>query len=156
MRMAIEAALPPALQPLSRPALWVAATPLGLHAGVWLVVSLAALNSIDHGRRYLTALSLNCTLPGPGNAITATNSPLPGQRSPVAVATRGMLLRVAVTVEETFWQWLEDFVALNSTPPSAWTQPHGPVPAHHPFLCLRGGCLRVSPRPPPAARSSVP
>ena len=151
MRVAIEAALPPTLQPLSRPALWVAATPRGLHAGVWLVVSLAALNSIDHGRRYLTALSLNRPIPGPDTAITDTGTtPSQGQHPPVA--TRGMLLRVAVSVEETFWQWLEDFVALNSTPPSTWTA----VPAIHPFLCLNGGCLRVSPRPAPAARSAVP
>ena len=88
---------------------WLARVPSPqLHAGLWLVISQAALLAMDKGRRFLTALQqATPPLPCPAQLLIAQK---------VAAAA--------------FWDMLADFVGL-ALCPAAWLVE---VPSQHPFL----------------------
>ena len=88
---------------------WLARVPSQqLHAGLWLVISQAALLAMNRGRRLLTALKMaEQPLPAPARLLIAR--------------------KVAATA---FWDMLADFVGLALCPAAWLTQ----VPSQHPFL----------------------
>ncbi len=95
---------------------WLARPPHpALHKGVWLVVALAALLAMDHGRQRLYAWALP---PRP-------NQPAP--RLPPAGREVVVASKAAVAY---FWAMLADFAGMRLCPPD-WL---GAVPNDHPFL----------------------
>lgn len=88
---------------------WLARVPSQqLHAGLWLVISQAALLAMDKGRRLLTALQ-------------QAEQPLP---------CPAQLLIAQKVAAAAFWDMLADFVGL-ALCPAAWLIE---VPSQHPFL----------------------
>jgi len=96
---------------LSRPQLWLAAAPLGVHQGVWDVVCLASLAAMDGGRRYAVAQQLQAP----------PHAPPPPQQLTQAAA------RHAVA---RFWDLLTEFCSVG-TAPAAWRRE---VPSNSPFF----------------------
>jgi hypothetical protein len=116
----------PALQPQH---LWLAWVPApGLHAGVWRVVALAALNALSKAQALLSRWQLQGRQAGrvvPAHVLTPLGR--------VQVASR--------VATATVWDLLQDFVALRAFPPT-WVVE---VPSAHPFVAslVGGGGERV-------------
>ena len=161
---ACGAAAAPAPAPLTRANLWLARPAPGLHAGVWGVVSLAAVEAMDRGRRSLTAahlrgqdaalspspsqprysqLSLHAFL-RPADADGPQPPPPPPPASQWVDAPPADPVVAAVRVARlAFWSLLADFEALDCAP-AAWLSS---VPPSHPLLSPQGGRLCVRPIP---------
>lgn len=145
---AVHAHYPAAV--VSRCALWLAEAPrAGVHAGVWRVAVLAALEAMERGRRVLWAACMDT-----GARLDA------GGR-----ASHAQLARACVAAVETFWALLEDYAALHSEPPKGWSPDSLPAPGGpsrpQPFFHIAsdgaGAAPRLctSPRPAEAATEAV-
>ena len=141
VRLALQAALTAAglgQQPLLPHHLLLAEPPAGVFKPAWRVVAAAALTSMDHGRRMLTARALQHAEAAPEDESGVV--PPADLRCAAASAVRHV------------WTFIADFADLHAAKmPRGW-QP-GDVPAAHPFLAAHGGGragLRAVP-PPPAA-----
>jgi hypothetical protein len=98
---------------------WLARPPhRTLHKGVWLVVALAALLAMDHGRRRLCAWAL---------------PPKPGQQPAPAPPVDQRLSVASSAAVGMFWGMLADFIGMSLCPPD-WL---ATVPGDHPFLATR-------------------
>jgi hypothetical protein len=114
------------LAALTRPHLWTAHPPPGLHTLVWDVVCLAALSALERGRQQLY------------QARAADG------RAPAPAVARAL---VAVIAE--FWDRLHSFASLG-LPPRGWSA----VPLVHPFLCRSAaGVVVLVPPPQPLIAS---
>jgi len=111
---------------------WLARPPhRTLHKGVWLVVCMAALLAMDHGRKRLCAWAL---------------PPRP-DRPPPRVPPHGQEVAVASKAAVAFfWAMLADFAGMRTCPPE-WLPA---ISTTHPFLATHAGgqdgecALRVS------------
>jgi hypothetical protein len=151
---AIQAALPAACPPLQRRHIWLAEPPLpAVHPDLWLVISMAALTAMEHGRRRLCALHLQrrpapppAPLGGDGQQapmrqLRITDFTVAGAGpTPVTVAARPpppTPVEVAAAAACTeFWACLQSFAALGLRAQSAryrrrWV---ADVPDDHPLL----------------------
>lgn len=90
--------------------LWLGDPPDGVHAGVWQVVCLSALNAMDAGRRCLAKVRVT------GSSTSVQSQVLVASRCAVA----------------TFWSEVADFAGLGLFP-VAWLQALMALPGH-PFL----------------------
>ena len=90
VRDAVESQLPDESIPLTREHFWLLAVPAGVHPAIWPVVSLAALNAMDKGRRQLFR----------ARALAAQGDP--AALTPLAVGRR---------VVAHFWDLLDDFAS---------------------------------------------
>jgi hypothetical protein len=113
---------------LCRAHVWLARSPCTVvHAGVWLVVALAALLGMDKGRKLLYGWSQRM----------AQQPPLPQQQF-LQQHQQHVLLASKLAVA-TFWDMLCDFVGVNDCRPE-W---EGRVGAAHPFLCMTPAAEQV-------------
>lgn len=153
VRATVQAALDaafPAGGSVLRHHLWVSLPPVGVHGGVWLVVTLAALAAMNTGRRHLAGMCI----PDPADVEPMD---VPANRGAYVPATQPQLLRACVCAEETFWALMHDFVLVARDTPRRWRDLYGSVPASHPFLHGRAqGVLAVSQRPAQVALAAVP
>lgn len=102
-----------------RPHVWLARSPCtAVYAGVWLVVSLAALLSMDKGRKLLFAWAQRMTQQPPASQHQA----LEQQQRHVLLASK--------LARATFWDMLHDFVGVCDCHPE-WESMVG---LDHPFL----------------------
>ena len=153
--------------------LWLARAPPGIHAGVWGVVCLAAVEAMDCARRRLAALRLQQqqavpAAPGPryrqptidgflrpaagadaaSAAADAAEPPPPPAHDQLdllpAPPAASPTAAAARTARRAFWSLLADFTALGCAP-RPWLAELSPT---HPFFVVEAGRLR--PRPPPA------
>lgn len=158
---------PPALTTAD---LWLARTPPGIHAGVWGVVCLAAVEAMDRGRRRLVATRLQqqqqqppaagpqyrqltldgFLLPGTDNADPAVPGegppPPPTHDQPQLPPSQhddDPATAASRTARRAFWSLLADFTALGRAPQS-WLAELSPT---HPFLLVADGRLRPRPAP---------
>lgn len=133
----ILTSMPANCPPLARASVWLCRfASEAIHPGVWLVVCMAALSAMEHGRRQLWRLHWLAHDAGPPGAVQLTlvqaweqERPAPGP----SVLARACALAVA-----DFWSRLCSFAALNLAPDS-WL---GVVNEHHPFLCHGGRAVR--------------
>ena len=163
----ISASLAAAAQPppaLTQANIWLARPPPGIHAGVWGVVCLAAVEAMDRGRRRLVAMRLQQQQVAPAAAgpayqqLTLDNflhpahreaaepPPPPADEQPSQARGQPDLTPQAAaarTARRAFWSLLADFTALGCVP-EPWLHDIGPS---HPFFTVEGGRLRL--RPPP-------
>jgi hypothetical protein len=117
IRQLIQAALGPGpTVQLQCHHIWLAHAPIdGIHAGVWLIVCQAALLAMQSAKKLLVSWQLS-----EDNRLAH----LPGDVQ---------LDVVAKLAAATFWDMLQDYVAL-AMYPAAWLQQLSP---HHPFLCVQ-------------------
>jgi hypothetical protein len=123
--------------PLSRSHLWLAFAPSGLHTGVWRVVSLAALNAMDAGRRKMWSLHYrNLELRPDPRQTTLINWLASANPDSALLHHAAQTLEpwraAAVVAVAALWEELTDFTGVGCVPP-AWSA-LGAVPADHPFL----------------------
>ena len=169
---ATAAAPAPPPPPLALAHLWLARTPAGLHAGIWGVVCLAAIEAMDRGRRGLAAARLRqerqqtAAQPQPsqqrqltldaflqlspaGTAAAAEPPPPPPPAAEPSQAAAGggpppdPLTSAIRRARSTFWSLLADFEALDCIP-SSWLSE---VPPTHPFFRPCNGRIRMRPLP---------
>lgn len=165
--------------------IWLLQPPAGLHAGVWQVVALAALNAINFGRKRLIGMCLAARDQARAAAATAAAAAAAPARADAADAeadadalppsdadlahqqegssshqlhsTPLQRLQARVQAEERFWYLLGDFVRLNPLRPAYWSSLHGNITAFHPFLNADArGRLTLAPRPPVQAVPRLP
>ena len=142
---AVRAELDKALRPdhvvvVSREAVWLGhPPPPSVHRDVWLVVCMAALGAMDHGRRQLWRLHY---------ALAASNARGGRQRTlqelwePHTVPPpQSCIQRASSLAVCEFWSRLQAFVSAGVAP-LAWAHAVGPS---HPFLCSGGRALRFPP-----------
>ena len=110
----VRAQLPPAHRPLQRQAIWLGEAPAEVHDGVWVVVCLAAVAAMDHGRKVMVARLLGEPPAAPGQQLAA---------------------RAAARAVARLWELLQDFCSLGVAP-ADWS---AVVPANHPFLGWNAG-----------------
>lgn len=104
-----------------RPHVWLARSPCNLvHAGVWLVVALAALLAMDKGRKLLYLWSQRL----------AQQPFLSPQH--VSQQHQHHIMLASKLATATFWDMLVDFVGMGDCRPE-W---EGRVGIAHPFLCV--------------------
>jgi hypothetical protein len=104
-----------------RPHVWLARSPCTLvHAGVWLVVALAALIGMDKGRKLLYLWSQRLI----------QQPPLSPQQ--VVEQHQHHVMLASKLAAATFWDMLGDFVGVSDCHPE-W---EGRVGLTHPFLCM--------------------
>ena len=166
----VAAAAPQPPLALSTADLWLARTPPGIHAGVWGVVCLAAVEAMDRGRRRLVATRLQqqrqqppatgpqyrqltldgFLLPDADNAdpAVAGEEPPPPPAHDQPQLTPGQhdadpATAASRTARRAFWSLLADFTALGCAPQS-WLAELSPT---HPFFLVQGGRLRPRPAP---------
>ena len=120
--------------------IWLMQPPLGVPQQIWLVVCMAAMTSMDRGRRKLLTIKLQQS-----SGRAAVLDPEYGAR-PRRVFSRGAFVRsnaekVHVASEASvlaFWSLLGDFAALNQPPQGAGVST--------PFVRLDGGFLKCNNR----------
>jgi hypothetical protein len=104
-----------------RPHVWLARSPCtAVHAGVWLVVALAALLGMDKGRKLLFAW-----------AQRMAQQP-PASQHEILVQHQHHIMLASRMATATFWDMLHDFVGVNDCHPE-W---EGKVGITHPFLYM--------------------
>jgi hypothetical protein len=104
-----------------RPHVWLARLPCtAVHAGVWLVVVLAALLGMDKGRKLLFAW-----------AQRMAQHP-PASQHQVSEQQQHHIMLASKLATATFWDMLYDFVGVSDSHPE-W---EGKVGLTHPFLCM--------------------
>ncbi len=145
--VAVRATIATALGPTpasaaSRPSVWLCRAPDCIHHGVWLVVCMAALSAMNHGRRQLWRLT-KAAEARLSAAMAAARKAAARRRQHTLLEMKGFALRVnprpliarasALAVAD-FWGRLASFAALGRVP-AAW---HSQVGACHPFLCNGG------------------
>ena len=138
-------------QPIGRASVWLGQPPPdpAVHPGVWLVVCLAALSAMDHGRRQLWRL--HCQESAATAAVQASGGrqrtllelwghPVPAPTARLSVPQRASALAVV-----DFWGRLESFASAKLAPP-AWAPAIGD---RHPFLSRGGTQVQLEPPVPP-------
>ena len=166
---AVAAAPAPPPAPLALPHLWLARPPPGMHAGVWGIVCLAAVEAMAHGMRRLAGLVLrqqqrqqqpqpqprytqltldSFLLPGGVGAPPPPPPPLPnpahaGPAAPDPDDPSQFISVASRCACKYFWTLLSDFVALGCAPAS-WSES---LPPSHPFFRVVGGRLQLRPLP---------
>ena len=140
----ITAAMLPEAPVLSRASIWLCRPPEHVHPGVWLIVCMAALSAMDHGRRQLWRLTkaADHQAQATARALAAQHQrtllqswgvqQLPAHQT----ATTNHAAALAVT---NFWTRLASFAALGMAP-AAWASQ---VQETHPFLCCGGLKVRM-------------
>lgn len=133
----LAAAAPQPPPALTTADLWLARSPPGIHAGVWGVVSLAAVEAMDRGRRRLVAARLQqqrqqppaagpqyrqltldgFLLPGTSTADSACEEPPPPPAHdqpdlPASQHDADPVTAAGRTARRAFWSLLADFTAL--------------------------------------------
>ena len=138
--MVLEASCPGGPH-LTKVNVWLMCPPEGVAQQVWVVVCLAALNSMDEGRRKLLRKKLERRAGGAGVA-----DPDYGTRRVTRPSDAGRVLSNGERVQMAktgavldFWGRLADFAAL-SRPPNG----EGGLRVGHPFLHLVNGKLKVN------------
>ena len=113
-----------------RAAVWLLSPPAGsdVHEGVWVLVCLAAVAAMEHGRARLWALRTAARRAG-GGGLGPAGGPLP----PAVVSGVGR------SAAAHFWHTLHDFVMAGPS-----VLPHWELPQGHPFVAPAGGGLRVA------------
>ena len=130
VRQQLSTALPQPV-PVTQAAVWLLRTPAPtVQQPVWAVASLAALEAMDFGRRFMWARTR-------ATAAAATDS---GQRADPA----STVAAAANTAAARFWLHLADFVYANPSGPTAWQLLAGAMGQGHPFLHFHDGNLCVS------------
>jgi exonuclease III len=115
----VQAQLPQGTPPLQTSNLLLGRVPYaGMHAGVWAVVVLAALNAMEKGRSLLTLWALQ---------------QMRGEVVPQHLHSVAQRLQVAAQVaRSTFWDMLQDFVSVRLCPPAWLLQ----LTSAHPLLAV--------------------
>lgn len=130
--------------------LWLCQSPgPAVHSGVWLVVCLAALAAMEHGRRQLWRL----------HRVESDAARAPGGRQRTLLDMWGgppppepsLGARAAALAVADFWGRLTNF-AHSCTAPASWTLE---VPANHPFLSHGGSQVSLPAHLAPAPPSNV-
>jgi hypothetical protein len=129
VREAIKTSAAEALQPipnLSRANIWLSQCPPGLHPGVWDIVAMVAVASMDKARRFMVAQRDFTQPPAPTGAD---------------LGRRG-----AEHARRSFWELLHEFQASGGFPRSTVATP---LSATHPLLCspAPGICQVKEPSP---------
>lgn len=170
---AVAAAPAPPPAPLALANVWLARPPAGVHAGVWGVVCLAAVEAMAHGMRRLAGLRLRwqqrqerqprqqpqqprlvqLTLdgflqPGGGGGSLEPLPPAPNhgleRDAPDPDDPSDFPALASRSACKFFWTLLSDFAALDCVP-SSWLDA---LPRSHPFFRVAdGGRLQLRPLP---------
>lgn len=122
-------------RPLGRAEVWLATQGEGrrVHAGVWLVVCMAALAAMDYGRRKLTAMHL-ASQPIRDSQGRRQQSLHEAWHLPQPDPAGTVVERAGRAAVARFWSMLADFASVQ-TAPASWAQ----LPtAGHPFLVRDG------------------
>ena len=135
VRGTIEAALQPQSPVISRASLWLCRPPPAVYEEVWLVVCMAALSAMEHGRRQLWRLHCAAQAAGPPPAVQLTLQQAWWPAAHPVVRPPSVLARASALAVADFWARLASFAALGLAP-DKWGRK---VPPAHPFLS-NGGC----------------
>ena len=149
---------------LTRANLWLCVPPLtsapssSIHPEVWMVVCLAALSAMDHGRRQLWRLtrSAHRQLPPSSQARVHQRTLHEVWDIPVPEAPSSQAQATVLAVLD-FWSRLADFAHLHHDPEENWGE--DVVPPDHPFLSHGGSRVNygvVAPASQQPATSSGP
>ena len=154
---------------LTRANLWLCVPPLtsapssSIHPEVWMVVCLAALSAMDHGRRQLWRLTRSAQRQLPPTSQDSFRQrtlhevwdiPAPAGGSAEAPSSQAQATVLAVL---DFWSRLSDFALLHHDPEENWGE--DAVPPDHPFLSHGGSRINygaAAPAPQPPATSPCP
>ena len=125
--------------PITRAAVWLCSIECDdIYPDVWLVVCMAALSAMEHGRRQLWRLHREVQEAGPPPAVQLTLQQAWYRNDNPVVRPPTVVSRASALAVADFWGRLGSFAALRLAPES-WL---GAVGATHPFLCHGGNAVR--------------
>ena len=107
---------------VNRQQLWLMVGPIGVPQDIWVVVCLAALNSMDIGRRKLLSHKLPNAAPDDPEYESRPAARRTGARGRAHVYIRSNQERVTCASQDAvkhFWEYISDFAALGELPNGA-------------------------------------